>query len=638
MGDRLVVEDSGGARLGLLLPGARAAVAEGKPVVAVGELSAPCILLRGGDAIVVESGLVRLDGRDARVLGRSIRIGIGDVEQTLRATYERAGKGAIVHRGQVEPPLAGVVVAAIGSEGEPLGAGLSDERGGFSVVARPGEARLLVVLGEGRGSAVLPAQEGVRLALFPLGHVDVQVRDEATGRKLAARVFVHGEGATREPNFGPSFRASGAGSLIDAETGELALPLPAGQYRVLATHGPEWTIDERSIELRPGAHAAVELSLRHVVPTPGLAACDFHVHSSAGFDSDVTVEDRVRTLASVGVDFAIPSEHNRVGSYAVADALGLGADLGWAPGVEITTYAPLQGHFNVFPYPLAEPPPHQRTDLGKLVTFVRAEVPGAIVQVNHPRLGSGMGYFDQIGQDARTLRTKRKAEEGFDTLEVYNGFDLPHPGRVDALIGEWLALFDVGRRHWATGNSDSHTAQYLWAGFPRTYVALAGDHEDFFGPPVAVDDVVTALRHGHATATSGPLVDLWLGDRREAGPGDDLLVAADETEVLARVKVRAAPWIDVRRVEVLVRGRVAKRWDLPEVPARVGPEPGELRDLEARAVRLDETVRLPVGPAGGSVVVVARGERPFAEVLPFLEGVPFGFTNPVRVVRGEKVK
>ena len=626
--DRLVASDSRGKRVALSVPGVAVVVAAGRPVVAAGDVVAPCILLRERDAVVVEAGTVRLSGVGAVVVGTNVRIGIESGVVALSSSVRQTGAEPVIHQGVIDPPTAGVGVAAIGLLGEPLGAGVSDARGSFTVVAKPGAARLFAVLGEGRASAVTASHPGVRLALFPLGHVRVSVRDEDSDRLLPARIFVHAEAGTREPSFGPPFRASGAGSLLDVEAGVLDSPLPEGSYRVLATHGPEWTVDAENVTLIAGQHAHVALRLRHVVATPGLAACDFHVHSGAGFDSDVTVEDRVRTLASVGVDFAVPSEHNRVGTYAAAGPLGLGGDLGWAPGVEVTTSSPKGGHFNVFPYPLLDPPAHQRTSLERLIGFVRGKIPGAVIQVNHPRLGDGMGYYDLRGQDPHTLASKQRVDERFDTLEVYNGFDLPRRDRAEAVLTEWLALFEAGRPHWATGNSDSHTSQYLWAGFPRTYVAVLGDHEDGAGPPVAAGDVVAALLRGRATVTSGPLIDLRVGDAGEAGPGDTADVVTDT--VRAHIRVRTAPWVDARSVSVLVGGKEVFRRDLGEAPVRIGREPGSLVEARHRALRYDEAVRVPVREGDRTLVVVVRGERNLSTVLPYLDALPFAFTNPVR--------
>ena len=94
---------------------------------------------------------------------------------------------------------------------------------------------------------------------------------------------------------------------MDVLDGEVKTALPAGRYRVSATKGIEWSIDSEVIEIVSGHTRSIELAPRHVVPTPGLVGCDLHVHARPSFDSPVTPEDRVLSLVSAGVDFAVPA-------------------------------------------------------------------------------------------------------------------------------------------------------------------------------------------------------------------------------------------------------------------------------------------------------------------------------------------
>ena len=119
-------------------------------------------------------------------------------------------------------------------------------------------------------------------------------------------------------------------------------PLPSGRYRVAATRGIEWSVDAKVIDISPGRVTEVELAPRHVVPTPGVLGCDLHVHARPSFDTPVTPEDRVLSLAAAGIDFAVPTEHNIIGDYSSAiDTLGLRSDFLSVTGVEVTTYLSL---------------------------------------------------------------------------------------------------------------------------------------------------------------------------------------------------------------------------------------------------------------------------------------------------------
>lgn len=465
----------------------------------------------------------------------------------------------------------------------------------------------------------------LRLHVSEGGELVVRVVDPDAQAPLSARVFVHGIDGTLDPSFGPDYRAAGAGPLVDALHGELTTPLPAGKYRVSASHGLEWSVDAAEVEIRPGKHVEVELQPRHVVPTPGVVGCDLHVHARPSFDSPVTPEDRVLSLVAAGIDFAVPTEHNLVGDYGPAlEALDLRRELAYVRGVEVTTYRPYFGHFGVFPYPLdAGVPPARHSSPAKVIAAARADR-SRFLQVHHPRFGQRIGYFEQMGWRPDAGAPARDLRLDFDGIEVMNGYDAPFADRVDTVIGDYFTLLSLGHRLTATASSDSHRIQYVWAGFPRTLVTVGnGDGDD---GPIDPRAVVTALKAGHATITSGPILELGVGG---AGPGDE--IAWPGTTVEVHVVVRAAPWIDVDSLVLVVGGRNVLALAIPSRPTETGRVSGTLQEARACAVRLDRTVRIEVGVGATWVLALARGTRKMDDVLPFMPVTPIAMTNPVWV-------
>jgi hypothetical protein len=475
------------------------------------------------------------------------------------------------------------------------------------------------------------------LDVSPGGDLHVAITDGDTHAALTARLVVHGVDGTVDPSFGPDYRASGAGPVIDALRGDVTTPLPSGRYRIAATKGIEWSIDARTVTIEPGRSTSVELAPRHVVPTPGVLGCDLHVHARPSFDSPVAPEDRVLSLVAAGVDFAVPTEHNIVGNYAPSiETLDLGREILSVPGVEVTTYSRGFGHFGVFPYPLTAPvPPFKHTSMNSIFRVVRGSDPNRFFQLNHPRLPNGIGYFNNIGFDPKGPRTRIRSRIDFDGIEVYNGYDSDQPDRVDQVLRDYWALLDFGWRYAATGSSDSHRIQYHWAGYPRTMVtvdpnASADDPDDKAIDPLVV---VANIKKGHAVVTSGPMIELDLAGVR---PGDELLSTDDPIQ--AHIRVRAAPWVDVTRVDVVVGQvggtyKIVQSFEVPSRPTVIGPELGTLTEAQAKTIRFDRYVDVPVGPDNGWVQVVARGQRSMEDVLPFVPIPPMGFTNPVYVVR-----
>jgi hypothetical protein len=524
-------------------------------------------------------------------------------------------------------------VFGLDAEGRPRVRAPVGEDGRFEVYVPPAVTLWYAAIDAARTSTPVTFTPGspwdLHLDVSPGGELTARVLDADTGQPLVARLLVHGIDGTLDPSFGPDYRASGAGPIVDTRDGVVTTPLPTGRYRVAATRGIEWSIDAKTVDVGSGRHESVDLALRHVVPTPGVVSCDLHVHARPSFDTPVLVEDRVLSLVSAGIDFAVPSEHNLIGDYGAAlETLGLAGQLATVTGVEITTFAPRFGHFGLFPYPTSgKIPPYKATDINNVFNFARRAAPTAILQVNHPRLKKGIGYFDVFHFDPKRppplgMRTD------FDTLEVYNGYESRTPEDVDLVLHDWFALLNLGHRYAATGSSDSHRIQYQWAGYPRTMASVGEDAAGDRGAPIDTQALVAAIRKGHSFVTSGPIIEL---DVAGAHPGDNL--ATEDATLRGHVRVRAAPWIDVTSAEVVVGGESVESFRIPPRPTIVGAELGGLEEAQARTIRYDADVTIPVGAESSWIVVIVRGDRPMDDVLPFMPVPPRAFTNPIYVVR-----
>jgi hypothetical protein len=558
-----------------------------------------------------------------------------------RSAAEISGIPTARVRGHVTGATERSLVFGRDAQGNPVVRAHADPGGAFALDVPRTVVEWYAAIDPGRASGLASFVPGTLrdlvLDVSPGGDLHVVITDGDTHAALTARLVVHGMDGTVDPSFGPDYRASGAGPVIDALRGDVTTPLPSGRYRIAATKGIEWSIDAKTVTIDPGRITSVELAPRHVVPTPGVLGCDLHVHARPSFDSPVVPEDRVLSLVAAGVDFAVPTEHNVVGNYAPSiETLDLGREILSVPGVEVTTYSRGFGHFGVFPYPLNAPvPPFKHTSMNSIFRVVRGSDPNRFFQLNHPRLPNGIGYFNNIGFDPKGPRTRIRSRIDFDGIEVYNGYDSDQPDRVDQVLRDYWALLDFGWRYAATGSSDSHRIQYHWAGYPRTMVtvdpnASGDDPDDKTIDPLVV---VANVKKGHAVVTSGPMIEFDLAGVR---PGDELLSTDDPIQ--AHIRVRAAPWVDVTRVDIVVGQvggtyKIVQSFEVPSRPTVIGPELGTLTEAQARTIRFDRYVDVSVGPDNGWVQVVARGARSMEDVLPFVPIPPMGFTNPVYVVR-----
>ncbi|MCC6647329.1 MAG: CehA/McbA family metallohydrolase [Polyangiaceae bacterium] len=560
----------------------------------------------GGRVLVVGPSRASIDAGGAVATGPSLSFAWGDpAELGLGITASRCAVFA--------PPVAGRA-ALLDDEGRAIGLGLAGDDGALACLSLGAPRRAVALLGGAVvGAPVELSTSPARLPAPRHARLEIVVTDHDTGARLPARVVVRGVDGTPDPTFGSPERATGAGPIFDADDGAVHTALVPGKYKVFATHGVEWSADVVALSVAPAAAARVALALRHVAPTPGWISADLHVHSRGGFDSLVSVEDRVRALVAAGVEFAAATEHNRVGSYASA-VMPAASALRWTPAVEVTTVNPLRGHFNVIPWDDPKVPAYQQTSLGRLIDDVRRRAPESVIQVNHPLLDARLGYLLAAHADAATERGRRMIPRGFHSLEVYNGFDLHEVARVDEVRAAYLALVEAGFRIAATGSSDSHSVQYGGAGYPRTY--LRADAID-------AASVVAAIKGAHTLATSGPLAWLRVGD---ATFGD--APRREGALLRARVTVAQAPWLALASVELWAGGQKVWERALPRPASPARPD-GSLDEARARAVALDEEITVAPPPGARALVLVARGAPSGGEALGIRDFAPMAISSPL---------
>lgn len=545
-----------------------------------------------------------------RTYWRGLIVGKGGLHRAAAEAWQSLGTPVGHVRGLLRPAPAWATVDALDASGRPALSVTVAPDGRYDLALPTGKYRLLLRApgGEQEQPVEIRAGQSVAGALVPPepARLLLEVLDSHQ-TPLPSRWMIRGLAPTKDPEFGPSERATGAKNMVFAKAGRAEVSLPAGRYRIVATHGPEYSIYDQELSIGAHERATVHAELSRVIDTAGYVACDFHVHAAPSHDSSVSLEDRVLALVAEGVEFAVATDHNHVTDYGpIIERQHLSGVLASARGVEMTTKT--WGHFNAFPFPQGAPAPKvELVDPPELFSSVRKAAPGAIIQVNHPRM-RGVGYFNRIELDRDTGAA---ATEGFsfefDTIEVANGFELADAKAIEANIQEWFSLLNSGHHYAAVGNSDSHRLVYQWPGYPRTYVRVKDDDPDHVTPA----EIAEALREGRASVSSGPFVTARLDETAE--PGDRISVRNKRAKL--SVKALAPDWIDVRRAEVYVNGeRVA-----------VG-----LANPTKDAVRIDWRTELKFNQDSW-VVVVVRGEKLLDTVLSGTRAAPLAFTNPIFV-------
>lgn len=107
-------------------------------------------------------------------------------------------------------------------------------------------------------------------------------------------------------------------------------------------------------------------------------------------------------------------------------------------------------------------------------------------------------------------------------------------GQVD----DWFTLLNLGYRHTAVANSDTHFPTSIESGCPRNWVLIEGD-----GPMAAEPEVVTeALRQHRVVASYGPFVRF----EADGQPIGSEVVASGP--IALSVEVWSPSWFEVDRV------------------------------------------------------------------------------------------
>ncbi|MCX5745390.1 MAG: CehA/McbA family metallohydrolase, partial [Proteobacteria bacterium] len=444
----------------------------------------------------------------------------------------------------------------------------------------------------------------------------VHVHDEL-GQVIPARLTFVGMVGAHRPRFSHGdVGVDQPGGVVAYDrafvVGDARIDVPTGAYDVWVSHGMEWDVASRRVQVVAGEAQPFDVTLHHVVDTPGWISGDFHVHAERSNDSRVPMRHRVLQFVADGVDLIVATDHDVIADYApVIAQLGLASQLTSVRGDEVTTHD--WGHFGAFPLAADEGTPSTQPVASKARTpeaifgELRRRDATTIIDVHHPRLEHGrVGYFHLGELDTATMRSRRAGFSfDFDAIEVLNGYQDPDRRSVDAVLADWFSFLRRGRHVTATGNSDTHHLTFNLGGYPRNYVRLAK-------APFDERELAAAIKAGRSYFTTGPIVDVSVG---EQGLGDTVSTARAPLQL--HVEVKAPAWIDVTRLSVLVDGVVVLRRAIDGVAP----------------LRFAETLTVPI-TRDAFVIVRVDGDRPMAPMIgdaTKFRVYPLAVTNPIWV-------
>ncbi|MBW2391245.1 MAG: CehA/McbA family metallohydrolase, partial [Deltaproteobacteria bacterium] len=503
---------------------------------------------------------------DALLPGNAVEL-VGSIDDAeARVHVFRAGEGATSHMTMARPTATGR----------------------FSLVLPRGSYRLEILAPAGR-RLIREVDLSDTPTRFDLGSIELaEVARVTLPRGTPMRLAFRGLGDTPDPAFGddlsgltlggqpkPNSQRTSDVHRSGADHDPDSVRLAAGQYRVYATRGPEFSLTQTTLSVAAGEHTTLEIAApERLFETPGWISADFHVHAAPSFDSTLPQTQRLRSFVAEGGEVLVATDHDAVSQYArLIESLDLGDRLTSLSGLELTSISPTPnnpyttGHINLYPVPYR--PDRNRAgaiqDEGKrlreIISLARDLPERTIVQLNHPRRpdkelhhGAFLDHLSVAGAPFDPDRPLDSApnrsliepdpETGlrdidFDAIELLNG---QHTDRYRLIQRDWFSLLSQGRRLTGMANSDTHNLSSV-VSMPRNYVRLARDEVEHFDRVA----FISAAREGHVYGTTGPLLEVLLG---EAGPGD--LFTGNRAKL--SVTVRAAPWVPVSILRIYRNG------------------------------------------------------------------------------------
>jgi hypothetical protein len=466
----------------------------------------------------------------------------------------------------------------------------------------------------------------------PKGKVKISIRNRA-GAFVPGKTTFIGLDPTRTPYFRPENPLETNNSheyfknSCFPQAEGLEVDLPVGTYMISASRGPEYTLDQRVVEVLKDSSQEIVFQIDKIIETKDLISVDPHMHT-LNSDGSMTIAERIKSAVAEGVDVAISTDHNHISDYpSVLKKLGLGEYIAVLMGQEVTPLDINQigmPEFNRFPLKMREGEPgNGAIDIRffenntPIFNESRKRDPKTLIQVNHPRR-KGYGYFTYYQLDPETAATALKGfDTSFDLLEVMNGPFFSHDkSKNSQVIADWLHLLERGYYFPIVGSSDSHGIDREEPGYARTYVIYDGEK----GTGLDIDTLLRGLKKGRSFISNGPLVRFMVN--RQYLPGD-LFTPRDE-KLDIRIKVQSAPWVSVNEVRVIVNGE--RKIILPVKAPR-----GQILKLEDRIslnIKSDSYIAVEVlGSETLYPVVQSRLKRDGYDSRP----LPYALTNPIFV-------
>ena len=346
-------------------------------------------------------------------------------------------------------------------------------------------------------------------------------------------------------------RLSGPRDQVHFVLGTADIELSPGEWTASISRGWHFSVATDSFTVESGQTTTRAYTLTEEIPLLGYASGEFHQHASPSLDSEVAVEERVKSNLAAGISFML-SDHDVIYPYQILiEKMGV-ADRISSPltGEEISPlvthigaygipYDPYGGAGGALRIPVADDTGRWRVlEVPELIAAAR-EKGAELIQVNHPR--ASQGYFDHVEYEPEIPIENLDPEiftTDFDTVEIFNS-----PNYFCRNFQDWQGLLNQGLQVTAIGNSDTHSIEQV-PGYPRNYVRTLAPNPS----QITRAEIVDSIRAGAVTMGGGAMMDFTAGPE----PGDTVI--SDAASIELNVRIRTPSFTRVDRLLVIVNG------------------------------------------------------------------------------------
>ena len=383
--------------------------------------------------------------------------------------------------------------------------------------------------------------------------------------------------------------------FIDRNGASERVTVEPGDYQVVVSRGPRYSVFKQNVSIAPGQVATVQAEIVKLLDTSGFVHSDFHVHSIDSPDAEVTREERVAVMLAEGMDFFTPSDHGvRSDFVPTLKAMGVEDLIGVAASSETTSFD--YGHFNSWPvwvdpdsisggsfdWAGAAPPGMDFPSYGnynlspaQIIDGLHDDPMDNIVQINHiaSHFGAG-GLSIDTGmtppQSFANLAFKRldpsidnAFDDGFDALEVWIGTN-GRGGIINEFLGQnagdWFNLINQDLVRIGVADSDTHDRRFTQVS-ARTLVASATENPADLG--AAAETLAANVVAGKAIGTNAPFLMLqadgqFASQAQRAGlrlEQDNTLAADVGSDVVLTATVSTPAWAAIDTVEFYINNQ-----------------------------------------------------------------------------------